>query len=295
MGTQTQPAIPAYATGTNRQVTIPASTFTPSDLRRLYKLLESKATEAAERQVALLTQQQGQSQTQFEQFKATVRSAMAVVVRVQTKGGGWTGATSMQPLEDEQLPDGVIKIEFDSAALYRSRFNNLLPNNHFLVAIDFVRPSILDMNPQPVPNTSTATVSGLDLTWANGLCDELIAFFRQTASRRGWLHFPESYTMLLILLGFPLSFDIVYYLDKMVRRVGSLPQALSVAIYVYSVLVVLYGFRVLFNYARWVFPKIEMDAPRQHIGVKHRIAISTLAIMIIGALVKAALKLFGIG
>src|SRR5262249_22687966 len=135
----------------------------------------------------------------------------------------------------------------------------------------------------------------IDVTWANGVCDELIHFFDQTKSRRGWLHLQESYTGLLLLLGFPLSFNVVYYLDKMLRRVATVPEALSVAIYVWSVLIVLYFFRILFNYARWVFPKVEVDAPRQHVGVRHRIAISALAIMLMGALVRAALKLFGIG
>jgi len=51
----------------------------------------------------------------------------------------------------------------------------------------------------------------------------------------------------------------------------------------------------VFNYARWAFPKLEIDAPRQHAGVAHRAAISALSLIILSALVKAALRLFGIG
>jgi hypothetical protein len=98
-----------------------------------------------------------------------------------------------------------------------------------------------------------------------------------------------------MLFGFPLSFDIVYYLDRLVRHRSALPEALSVAIYVYVVLVATFFFRIVFNYARWVFPKVELNAPRQHIGVRHRVAITTLALMVIGVLIKAILKFFGIG
>lgn len=97
------------------------------------------------------------------------------------------------------------------------------------------------------------------------------------------------------MLGFPLSFDIVYHLDSIIRGRIILPEALSVAVYVYVVLVVLFLFRITFNHARWVFPKVELDAPRQHVGVRHRVAISALSLMVLGALVKAALKLVGIG
>jgi hypothetical protein len=99
----------------------------------------------------------------------------------------------------------------------------------------------------------------------------------------------------VIVAGFPLSFDVVYHLDHLIRRVTILPEALSVALYVYAVLVVLLLFRTIFNYARWTFPKVEIDAPRQHVARGHRVAISTLAIIVVGVLVKAALKLAGIG
>jgi hypothetical protein len=295
MATQTQPAIPFYVTGTARHVSIPACSLTANDLRRLFRLLQQKASEAADNQLAAMTQQPGQTQEQFEELKTAVRGVMAPVVRLQTKGGGWTGSVTTQPLEEEQLPDGVTQVQFDSALLFRLRFNNSTPNNYFLITIDLARPPVLDMSPQPIPNASIASVFGADLTWANGLCDELTQFFNQTANRRGWLHFAESYTMLMITVGIPLSLIIVYYLDRLVRRVGILPEALSVAMYVYIVLIVLYLFRLLFNYARWVFPKVELDAPRQHIGVRHRFAISALALMVVGALVRAALKVFGIG
>jgi hypothetical protein len=189
----------------------------------------------------------------------------------------------------------VVRIEFDSAFLYRSRFNNLVPNNSFTVILDLFRPNVLDLSTPPTQNASVANIWGLDATWANALHDELVAFFRQGRTKRGWLHLLRTYDVLVFLVGFPLSFDIVYHLDRLIKHVAPLPEALSVALYVYAVLLVLFLFRILFNYARWVLPKLEIDAPRQHARAAHRVAISTLSLIILSALVKAAFMLFGIG
>ena len=78
-------------------------------------------------------------------------------------------------------------------------------------------------------------------------------------------------------------------------RKAAVPDPLAVAMYVYVVLVVLFLFRIVFNYARWTIPKVEIDPPRQHVATAHKAAISALALMIIGALVAAGLKLLGIG
>jgi hypothetical protein len=285
---------PLVMRGTTRQLILPSCLLKPNDLRRIYRLLEPKALEAAERQVAALALQPGQTQAQLDELKAMVRDALVLVIKLQT-GSEWINGTTVDLLNDEQLPDGLVKVEFDSAFLYRSRFNNLVPNNSFNVTIDLVRPGILDFSNPPAENTSAVSILGLDATWANAVYDELTAFFRQRGTRRSWLHSRRSYDSLVIPIGFPLSFDIVYHLDRLIRRVAMLPEALSIASYVYAVLLVLFGFRILFNYARWAFPKLEIDAPRQHVAVGHRVAISTLALIVLGALVKAALRLVGIG
>jgi hypothetical protein len=88
-------------------------------------LLEQKALEAADRQVATLTLQPGQTQAQLEELRTAVRAALALVVRLQT-GSEWINGTTIDLLNDEQLPDGIVRIEFDSAFLYRASFNNLV-------------------------------------------------------------------------------------------------------------------------------------------------------------------------
>ena len=287
-------APPLVMRGTARKYVVPSCVLTSEDLRRIYVLLEPKAAEAADRQVATLTLQPGQTQAQLDELRSAVRAALALVVRLQTETG-WINGTTVGLLGDDQLPDGILRVEFDSAFLYRARFNNLVPNNAFSIVLDFSRPAVLDLGNPPAQNTSSAIISGLDATWANAIYEELASFFRPRASKRGWLHFVRSYDALVIPVGFPISFDIVYHFDRLIRPHLVLSGALPVAIEVYIVIVSLLLFRVAFNYARWTFPKLEIDAPRQHVAAGHRVAISTLAMIVLGALIKAGLKVVGIG
>ena len=149
------------------------------------------------------------------------------------------------------------------------------------------------MNNIPVANVSAAAISGLEATWANGLYDELVTFFRKRLTRRGWLHHAQSHTVSLFLLGVPLTIVAIDGLASLMRSKSS--EGLKAGVYIYVVLLMLFLFRVAFNYARWAFPKVEIDAPHQHIAAAHKAAILALAGMIVAALVAAVVKLFGIG
>jgi hypothetical protein len=178
------PVAPLVMRGTTRQFTLPSCVLTLNDLRRLFRLLEQKALEAAERQVATLVLQPGQTPAQLREVQVAVRSALTLVIRLQT-ASEWINGTTIDLLNDEQLPDGLLRVEFDSAFLYRSRFNNLVPNNSFAVTLDLTHTGVLDMNASPQQSVSAANVLGPDGTWANAVHEALVAFFRPRKSKRG--------------------------------------------------------------------------------------------------------------
>lgn len=159
MGTVAKLATPIIMRGTSRRFVIPSCLLTPNDLRRIFRLLETKAAEAAERQLATLTIQPGQTPAQFQELKNTVSSALALVVRLQTNSE-WINGTTVDLLDDEQLPDGIVRVEFDSAFLYRSRFNNLVPNNAFTVTLDLARTNVLDVQTTPQRTQALRTSLG---------------------------------------------------------------------------------------------------------------------------------------
>jgi hypothetical protein len=296
MASPTTPATAVLVRGITRQVPIPSCSLGIDDLHRLFQILQRKASEAADEQIAGLQQQQGQTPEQFNSAKGNVRSLLNLVVRVQGSNGEWTAANTSDPIREDSLPLSIASIQYDSSFLFRGHFNTQ-PQNSFLVALDFTRANILDLtNPSVAggPNQSAIGVSGVNVTWVNGVTQELQVFFKERKTARGWLHSRHAYDVLVLLIGFPLSFNLVYHFDKVLRPILTLPDALFVALYVYLVLVVLLGFRLLFNYAKWVLPNIEGPA-RGHGGPRfHKMVLAAVALTLLTRLVTSLLWVLGI-
>jgi hypothetical protein len=87
MASPTTPATAVLVRGITRQVPIPSCSLGIDDLHRLFQILQRKASEAADEQIAGLQQQQGQTPEQFNSAKGNVRSLLNLVVRVQGSNG----------------------------------------------------------------------------------------------------------------------------------------------------------------------------------------------------------------
>jgi hypothetical protein len=269
---------------------VPACLITPDDLRRLFALLAKKAQEAAKLQTQGIG---GARETREErELKERVTRALELVVRVEGANGAWTGGTSATVLADESLPASVVRVTFDSAMAYRNQTNSV-PSNSFLVNLEFGPPSIFDFAPEPEQNQSSITVSGTDPTWVNGLYEELQTFFKERVRPRGWLHIRRAYDIALLFVGFPASFAAIYRLDRALRQRLDLVDPLYVAFYVYAVLIVLWGFRILFNYSRWVFPKLE--GPDRREGRRlHKAVFLLIGATLVSLVVETFLRMVGI-
>jgi hypothetical protein len=284
------------ARGVVRPFSIPSCTLTADDLRRFYDVLDNKAREAAEHQVTTLQRLPGQTTEQFEQVETNLRSSLSLVVRVQGINGEWTGSNTREALRDDSLPDSVAVVEYNSAFLFRTQFN-VEPLNSFSVYLDFSRTGILDMtnlSSEPASNRSSSWISGMNTTWVNGTYEGLRTFFAERESSRGWLHSRHAYDLAVLVLGIPASFALVYRIDRVLRPILRVPDALFVALYVYLVLIALFGFRLLFNYAKWVFPKIEGPARREGGPKIHKAVLVLIGSTFVSVVVETFLRMLGL-
>lgn len=270
--------------------------MTADDLRRLYVILDRKAREAAEQQAAVIQRLPEQTAQQFEEVKRDLRSSLALVVRVQGINGEWTGSTTKEALLDESLPDSIAAVEYNSAFLFRTRFG-VEPQNSFSVNLDFSRTGILDMtnlSSEPASNKSGGSISGSNVTWVNGTYEELRKFFDERATARGWLHSRHAYDVAVLVVGIPSSFALVYRIDRLVRPLLQVPDALFVALYVYLVLMALFGFRLLFNYAKWVFPRMEGPTRRQGGPKLHKAVLIAIGGTLLSIVTETLLRMMGL-
>jgi hypothetical protein len=280
---------PALAAGISRQWPVPACSLTLADLRRLFDILKSKASEATNEQ---LSQPRLPSQTD-----ADVRNAMDLVLRTQGTNGEWSVANSTAPITDDSAPALLTNVFYECGQLYRARYGGLFPQNSFTIALDFKRTRIGDLTNLALAEglgSSTVSVTGMNSTWVNAVDLELRTFFRDRANRRGWLHSKFAYDLALVFLAFPLILDGIYKLDNRLSTLIKLPAAVFVALYVYLVLVGLYGFRIFFNYVKWVFPKIEGPPQRNKGAIVHKMILTAIGLALLTRIVTTILWFAGI-
>ncbi len=252
--------------------------------------------EAAAEQVRQLQKSPAQTDEQFSALQNEVRTVMSLVVRIQGANGEWSAANSVDAINEDSLPSTLIQIVYECGPLYRARYNLFL-QNQFSVVVDFTRTHLADLTNLAL-NTglgpSVTNIQGVNITWVNALDNELRTFFRDRATRRGWLHSRFAYDVGLLLIGIPLCLDGIYHLDERLAPTVRLPQALFVALYVYLTLVGLWAFRILFNYTKWVFPKIEATTQRKGAAAIHKTVIGAIFLTLLARVVTTTLWVLGI-
>ena len=183
---------------------------------------------AADREVAGLPeafqQQIADKDPEAIRTEAELRHRMKLTVRVETATGEWLAGTGPGIFSEEEFPESVRRVEFLSD--FGLRGQQYQPKNSLYLSLDFRRVDVLDLTAQPshpTPNESSITVPGTDSTWVNGVFGEIERFFRQRSTRREWLHARSSYDLLLLSVGFPVSFAWVHFLGKLAERSSLAP------------------------------------------------------------------------
>jgi hypothetical protein len=152
--------------------------------------------------------------------------------------------------------------------------------------LDFTAPPLLDFQrllALPTPNESNYEIVADNQSWFAASKAKLDGFLKERKAPHDWLHRAAIYDVLLFFVGLPLAFWVNYRLNRIVP--ATIPSILSAAVYVYAFFFSLQVYRMLFSYARWVFPKVELDSQRGAPPLRHRVV--WLAIM--GSLAAALL------
>ncbi len=266
-----------------KKVIISACRLRTEDLKRLYRIINEKQIEACRTVVSRFWKTEQETQRQFED-RCTV-ATNAFVTTVQVKGANAETVTGHGEsfFDSGLLPEQIISIEYDTAWSPKAQLN-FTPNDRAAVFLDFSHPNIFGrtMPSEPTPNGSNWFVTAENEGWSTSLSTRLQAFFAERKTSIDWLHRPNIYDALLIVVGAPLAlWGAARIGHPIVGRVH--PSAtVETALYVYLFMFCLNVFRWMFSYARWVFPKIELDSARSSTG-RHRAVWATLTLGIFAA------------
>lgn len=259
-----QQRVPHGYRGKYRFVKIQPSVVSIDELRQLYKRLEGKTLEVVEAYLDSIKPQPGEDPQKLGHLKDEARNIGGLTVIIIGANGDQIVDTRIDVLSQDNLPDKIASITFDSASALKGININLL--NSFRLNLDFTEPpGFHSYNPwdQPTPNNSTLEVSGPNTSWVSGVQETVVSFFGERKRNRAWLHSQVTFNVLNWLFAFPAALWITYRADNMFQsQLQNIHVTLRGALYVYIVLVSLLAFRVIVAGFRWIFPVVELQGAR---------------------------------
>jgi hypothetical protein len=268
--------------GRYRSAAVPTCRISVSDLRKLFLELDSKAAEALELHLSGIRATPHEDHQKIEDLKQDARTKVRLTVTLQGVNGEQIMSESVDALSDENIPDELSWVSFDSSVSMQSYYN-VTPVNRFTVRLDFSEPPGFDSyNPwdQPTPNNSYVEVSGDNDTWATAVFESTLSFFKKKARPLAWLHRQQFYNLLHWLVGLPAALWVTYRVDVFFGDLSA-NVVLKGGVYVYIFLVSLLFFRLAVWALRWMFPVVELEGARSS---KARTAVGTLLIAVAAAL-----------
>jgi hypothetical protein len=260
------------------------------NLKKLFLILQERCHAAGEIEVSNFKQME-QTDEIYEQNKSILRERFELKLTVTSSDGQelWGGISEL--FDSSNFPDQLKAIYVNSEIPLK--IINYSPRNSFELFLDFSKPELFNLSllpSQATPNASNIIVQGYDATWVHGVYHELTNFIKRYPAKLTWLHKHSIYDFLVWGFGLPFGFWVTYRLSNILNKVfGNFSTFVQSASYVYVFLASLIIFRLLFDYARWVWPLVEYRSST-NIGQKHRIILGTITLGLVSACIYDILK-----
>jgi hypothetical protein len=249
-----------------RMPKIPSRMVDSSFLKRLFNILDNAIRQAGKIAAGQLQQIPGQSIDEYNKLKESIQDSYKIEIilvygsRKYSKGKFLLGEDE-EILNESNLKATLTNIIFTNIERFQRKFN-MLPGHSIRLELDFNRGPIFDFSVNPSKATehlNVLEIKGSDDNWVAGTEDTVLDLFRDGSNKYSWFHQKNIYDIILWPIVFPLSF---LYLHRIQLLFGNyllpLNGTLQVFLYIYFIIVVLLLFRILFNFARWLFPYMEL-------------------------------------
>lgn len=261
-------------------------------LRSMLEVLQERSYSAGDIELTHF-KQLDQSDEQYEQNKKTLKDGFKLYVTVAGKDGRKLNGSIEDVFESPNFPDDILSVYLDSSLPLRA-VHNWSVRNSIVLFLDFNKPEVFNFSLQPsqeTPNASNITVKGNDITWVNGVFNEFNKIIESHPSSLAWLHRHTIYDIIVWLLGLPFGFWMCYKASSLIQKTfGQLSTFLQNATYVYLFFISLVGLRVLFHYARWIWPLVEYKG-KFNKSLKHRVIWSGIIVGLASSIIHDLIKL----
>jgi hypothetical protein len=204
--------------------------------------------------------------------------------------------------EDElvQPPEGVTIsfVLFTNILAFKEAMNGIEPHHHFEVLLDFTQPRLLDSSvPQsdPTPNPSGLLISGSRAGWRAGIESAVRKHIKERNRVWSWFHGQFIYDLFLVVFGMPFALYACWRLAPLVDGLfGGLSPVVTGGAFVYIGFCSIWLYRLVFSYARWAWPKVEL-AEQSTPSKTHRRILTWVVVFVATAMVSNLLDVPFVG
>lgn len=268
-----------------KTITIGAVNISLQDVANIYERLKLQVAEQADSEISKLIRRENQTAEDFEQYKLNAKSqAFKVKVTFTGRGGDSLFGDDKTIFSSPNKPERLDSLYITNMTAYQ-HFANKRPVNMFELNIDFSKPPLMDANnpvSSPTRNMSNLVVQGDRDSWVSAVSDAVMTTLKARKTRRNWIHRAFSYDIGLAILGIPFAFYLCRNISPLIYKyIGNIHDVLSGDAYVYTFFLALSFYRILFGYAKWAFPTVELS-DNKDAAIQHR---ALLGVIVLGLVI----------
>jgi hypothetical protein len=255
------------------------------DVRRIYLRLGGLVSGEGDREIAQIARPEGKSEEQFKiEMESLKAEAFRITVTITGRDGESLFGDDDSVFASPNIPGAVSTIYMTNRVAYEGVAKHS-PQNLFELFLDFSKPPLLDSKnyvSSPTPNNSNLMAEGASDAWVAAVYGAVDGVMMHRRTRRGLMHRGFAYDFGLIVFAIPVA---LYACAKLAGVVAAIFERggvfLMSAAYVYIFFALIFGYRILFGYAKWAFPTMELENNRDQ-SIMHRLFWSAIMLGILG-------------
>lgn len=274
---------PLNIKATHMQKPLKGSSLDLMYFKKIYRAFQELNSEAVTTEINSLVISPTDSAQVVEQYKKDIKANFALTIQIYTLTGEFHYSEDGAVLDETKLPTNIRMIALDNSVKFNNHFK-YTPRNAFRLQFDFQKNQVFDLVTMPseqTANTSMLTIQAGKESWASAVEKTVMDSLDDKKNGRDWLHARNIYDVFIFTVFFPLSFVVLYKIESSnLLAVLNSSKALTLAAYLYAFFLFLVLFRMIFNYARWIFPKFELAINSRRGSVRHRYVLGAIVVAI---------------
>jgi hypothetical protein len=252
---------------------IQCCSFTLRDLEQLARIVFDKNSELVAIEHTKIKNLQCSAEEQLKYIQL-VTDQQKMTIFIDGSEGEHLIAYDPSIFQSHTLPSVISSVVIENQT-YRQVTAKIEPENHIRIQLDFSR--LIFAGPKftaagTLQNNSILIVQGFENAWVTSAYKVLYDRLKSIRNARGLLHSKGTYELGLVLVAFP---TLIFLIDKIYNQHQDWFDSFGIIFRIggvcYAFILGLIAYRLLFNYALWTFPSVDLINERDKAATHRKI------------------------